>query len=496
MAETEERKDNSWMRTEYETWDEAFRGLAPVIRQQSVRVAAYTQVLYVQACAVKFGADTRSGVERMQGKYADLAYKCGLYHQLGKALVPPEYQVWVKDFTEEEQAVYRKYTTDGRALVAVLQARGERSWLRRRGEKGEQPTRNIPWLMLRESCEQHMERWDGSGYPGQLREYEISPIAQIVGLAKELDRLASETRSEDPFSEAYQTLTAQSGRLWNPELIEILKTCRAKCRAVYTKHIHYTMTLPKTIALVEKRKNRPMGLRYRPMVCDTEGTITAYEAIPWFGGIAGRPGETEGAAELEAMLERKKLIEDISAYFLYEAADTLLRIENCRLPIQAVVLQMLPGFYHLNSQLQQFNQLFKDQPIPREKLLVTVSAQTVSGANKKTLEVIERYLRNGIRLLLDGYDPGQHGDKLSPEQLKKMGFEYLRLSPELYLRQETVYLIDRLRENGFIILGGSADSHEVLNWLVQNGAAFSGGTITGVPVDEEELIRDGLNRGR
>ena len=43
-----------WERKEYETWDEAFRGLAPAIRQQSVRVAAYTQVLFVQACASSY----------------------------------------------------------------------------------------------------------------------------------------------------------------------------------------------------------------------------------------------------------------------------------------------------------------------------------------------------------------------------------------------------------------------------------------------------------
>ena len=492
MAEME----NGWKRTEYETWDDAFRGLSPAIRQQSVRVAAYTQVLYVQACAMKFGTGTRSGAERMQGKYADLAYKCGLYHQLGKALVPPEYQIWVKDFTEEEEAVYRKYTTDGRTLVANLQAKSERSWLKRKGDGSEQSTRNIPWLMMRESCEQHMERIDGSGYPFEKRGDEISPIAQIVGLAKELDRLASETKSEEPFAEAYQVLISQSGTLWDPELIEVLKSCRAKCRAVYTKYIHYTLTLPKTFPLVEKRKGRPMGLKYRPMVSDTEGTVVAYEAVPWFGGILGRPGETEAASELEAMLVRKKLVEDISQYFLYEAADTVLRIENCKLQIRAVLLQMLPSFYQLNTQLQQFNQLFKDQPIPKEKLLLTVPAQLMMTTTKKNVEQIERYLRNGIQLVLDGYDPGQHGEKLSPEQLKSMGFTYLRLSPTIYGKQETANHIVKLQEAGFTILGSGADNHETLSWLHGCGVAFMSGTITGVEVEEDELIRDGLNRER
>ena len=489
-------KEQIWKRTEYETWEEAFHGLAPAVRQQSVRVASYTQALYVQACAGSFGTETREGSERMQGQYADLAYKCGMYHQLGKALVPPEYQVWTDDFTEEERAVYKKYTTDGRLLVATLQEKGNRAKEKRKGELIEQPTKNIPWLMIRESCEQHMERWDGQGFPAGRSTTNISPIAQIVGIAKELDRLVSETKSEDPFAEAFQTLIDQSGSHWNPALIEVLKATRPKCRSIYNKYIHYTLTIPKTIPLVERRKERPMGLSYRPMVSDAEGTVAAYEAIPWFGGILDRPGETEGLAELEEMLVRRKMVEDVSKYFLYEAADTVLRIENCKLKLQAVVLQMLPSFYQLNTQLQMFNQLFKDQPIPREKLLLTVPADLVRDANKHTTELIERYLRNGIRLVVDGYDPAKHGEKLTADRLKAMGFVYLRLDPKLHLKQETANAMTRLRQEGFILLGGGADTHDALAWLTACGVAYMSGTLSGIMVTDDELIRDSLIRER
>ena len=376
-----DQNQQNWKRKEYETWDEAFRGLAPSIRQQSVRVAAYTQALFVQACAGSFGTNTADGINRMQGQYADLAYKCGMYHQLGKALVPPEYQLWQADFTEEEKAVYKKYTTDGRLLVAALQERGNRAKDKRRGTLTEQPTRNIPWLMLRESCEQHMERWNGSGYPSGRMGNNISPIAQIVGLAKELDRLAAETKSEAPFDEAYKTLIQQSGIFWNPELIEVLKAARTQCRGVYNKYIHYTMTLPKTIPLVEKRKDRAMGLQYRAMVSDANATVAAYEATPWFGGIPFRPGETESSQEIAGVLSRKGMVADISFYLLYEAADTVLRMENCKLDVQTVLLQMLPEFYLQGTQLQRLNQLFKDQPIPRQNLLLTIPMDVVLGAN-------------------------------------------------------------------------------------------------------------------
>ena len=484
------QNEMNWKRKEYETWDEAFRGLAPVVRQQSVRVAAYTQALFVQACAGSFGTNTDEGKERMKGQYADLAYKCGMYHQLGKALVPPEYQLWQKDFTDEEQAVFRKYTTDGRLLVATLQERGTRAWEKRKGEFVELPTKNIPFLMIRESCEQHMERWDGSGFPDHRLSSDISPIAQIVGIAKELDRLSAETKSETPFDDAYKTLISQVGTLWSPELIEVLKAARSKCRAVYNKYIHYTQTLPKTIPLVEKHKDRPMGLAYRPMAGDAEGKIVAYEAIPWFGGIKDRPGETEGAAELLDMLNRKNMIADVSFYFLYEAADCILRTQNCQIELSGILLQMLPDFYQLGTQLQRFNELFKDQPIDKNKLLLTIPMTTILNANKTTIQLIERYLRNGIKLVVDDYYP----DQLPSHQLLEMGFSHLRLASDLYMSQETANIMNNLRKDGFILLGHGADTHDTLGWLAACGVSFMSGTITGVPVNEDELIRDCLAR--
>ena len=484
-------KEQNWKRKEYSSWDEAFRGLTPLVRQQSVRIAAYTQALFVQACHLRFCVNTKDGEERMRGQYADLAYKCGMYHQLGKALVPPEYQIWQRDFTEEEIAVYQKYTTDGRLLVANLQEKNVRAKEKRKGELMELPTRNIPFLMLRESCEQHMERFDGSGYPAGKGGADISPIAQIVGLAKELDRLASETKSETPFDIAYDTLIAQSGSAWSPALIDVLKACKENCRAVYNKYIAYTRTIPKTIPLVEKRPDRVMGLNYRPMVSDSTGSVLMYEATPWFGGVANQPDETETAADLQELFRKTDLVEEISWYLLYEATDALVRIDNCKLDLDAIVLDMLPDFYLSGTQLQKFNLLFEHQPVDKDRLLLTIPEEIVRTCSKTNLEIIRRYLRNGIRLVLDGYHPDE---QLTPEQLLELGFAHVRLSPDLYLNGETANTIAKMREQGFVVLGGGADTPEILNWLIACGVKCSAGTMTGVPVGEDEMITDSLAR--
>ncbi|MBR5798250.1 MAG: EAL domain-containing protein [Clostridia bacterium] len=484
-------KEQNWKRKEYASWDEAFRGLTPLIRQQSIRVAAYTQVLFVQACKLHYGMNTKDGEDRMRGQYADLAYKCGMYHQLGKALVPPEYQLWQQDFTEEEIAVYKKYTSDGRLLVANLQERSARAKEKRKGEWIEQPTRNIPWLMLREVCEQHMERYDGSGYPAGLKGGEISPIAQIVGLAKELDRVASETKSETPFDIAYEAMIAGSGTAWSADLIQVLVAGKEQCRAVYKKYISYTRTLPKTIPLIDKRPERVMGLSYRPMMQNEAGGVSMYEATPWFGGIANQPGETEGMAELRELFQRTDLVEDVSWYLLYEASDAVLRIANCKLELEGILLNMIPEFYLAGTQLQKFNLLFEQQKIERSSLLLTIPEHIVRTCSKTNMEIIRRYLRNGIVLVLDDYHPD---DQLTPAQLLELGFTHLRLSPSLYLNQETANTIHTLRKMGFTVLGGGADTPDILSWLTACGVKCSSGTMTGVEVNENDMIIDSLAR--
>lgn len=234
-----------------------------------------------------------------------------------------------------------------------------------------------------------------------------------------------------------------------------------------------------------------MGLTFRPMAAENGGKALAYEAIPWFGGIADRPGETEGAADLAGMLQRKGLVADVAFYFLYEAADAAVRINNCKLDLK-ILLQMLPDFYHQGTQLQRLNQLFKDQPISREQLLLTIPEELLINANKATIEVIERYLRNGIRLVVDDYHP----ERLDAEQLKAMGFVYLRLAPELYLQQETANTMFKLRRQGCTLVGGHADTHDTQSWLAACGVVFSSGTMVGVPVSEDELIRDSLAEER
>ena len=120
MNRTQVIKD-IWKQKRYRTWDDAFRGLTPVMRQQSVRVAEYTQVLFEGVCKSSFYTRNRETPIYMDESYTKIAYKCGFYHQIGKAMDPEKYSDWREDFTEEEKKAYCEYTIEGKELVAKLQ---------------------------------------------------------------------------------------------------------------------------------------------------------------------------------------------------------------------------------------------------------------------------------------------------------------------------------------------------------------------------------------
>ena len=83
-------------------------------------------------------------------------------------------------------------------------------------------------------------------------------------------------------------------------------------------------------------------------------------------------------------------------------------------------------------------------------------------------------------------------EELEVETVKEMGFAHVRLDPELYLKQETASVMSQMRQEGITLIGGSVDNHDLLGWITACGVSFFSGTLCGVPVNENELIRDCL----
>src|SRR5271156_1785209 len=71
----------------------------------------------------------------------------------------------------------------------------------------------------------HHEKWDGSGYPYGLKNMEIPIGARILSAVDYLDALASDRqyRRALPLREVMQKLAAESGKAFDPKVVEILQ---------------------------------------------------------------------------------------------------------------------------------------------------------------------------------------------------------------------------------------------------------------------------------
>lgn len=81
--------------------------------------------------------------------------------------------------------------------------------------------------MARQVAITHHEKWDGSGYPRGLSGKDIPLVGRITALADVFDALTSERPYKDAWSieDAISLIKEQSGKHFDPELVEIFLQC-------------------------------------------------------------------------------------------------------------------------------------------------------------------------------------------------------------------------------------------------------------------------------
>jgi putative nucleotidyltransferase with HDIG domain len=125
----------------------------------------------------------------------------GLLHDIGKVKVPAYLLTKPGKLTEVEFAAMKKHVEYGGMML----------------ETATGITQPVLDVVL-----QHHERLDGSGYPQQLRDGELSVPGQMAAIVDAYDAMTSDRvyqRLKEP-TEALQILMEKSGRLFNRELVQ------------------------------------------------------------------------------------------------------------------------------------------------------------------------------------------------------------------------------------------------------------------------------------
>jgi cyclic di-GMP phosphodiesterase len=90
--------------------------------------------------------------------------------------------------------------------------------------RGYQMLQKIPFLAeAAEIVYAHHERWDGTGYPRNLKGNEIPLGARIVSVVNTLDAMTSNQpyRAAQPFSAAREEIVRCSGRQFDPKIVKV-----------------------------------------------------------------------------------------------------------------------------------------------------------------------------------------------------------------------------------------------------------------------------------
>ena len=125
----------------------------------------------------------------------------GLFHDVGKARIPPDILNKPGKLSDEEFEVMRKHP--------------QRSYLLLREKK------NIPQRILRGIVEHH-EKYNGYGYPRKLEAEAIHPFARIIAVADVYDALTSRRVYKPPMmpSKALTILYGMRGKDFHPGHVE------------------------------------------------------------------------------------------------------------------------------------------------------------------------------------------------------------------------------------------------------------------------------------
>ncbi len=139
----------------------------------------------------------------MTGTDLEALHAAALLHDIGKLAVPEHIIAKPGRLTPEEFEKMKIHTVVGAEIL----------------ERVRFPYPVVPIVRA------HHEKWDGSGYPFGLKGAEIPIGARILSAVDYLDALASDRqyRRAMPLDEVMQRLTAESGKSFDPKVVDVLK---------------------------------------------------------------------------------------------------------------------------------------------------------------------------------------------------------------------------------------------------------------------------------
>ncbi len=138
--------------------------------------------------------------------WSDLVFQAAPMHDIGKIGIPDHILLKQGKLNSEEWDIMRKHPEFGARIIGG----NEHSDLLN---------------MAKEIAMAHHEKWDGSGYPSQLKGKDIPISARIIAIADVFDALTTARPYKEawPVDKALNFISSQAGQHFDPRLVEVFK---------------------------------------------------------------------------------------------------------------------------------------------------------------------------------------------------------------------------------------------------------------------------------
>ncbi len=190
-----------------ETRDVAIFSMAKLAESRDPETGAHLERVQSYCRALAQHLASTGGFEEIDAEYVRLLYGTSPLHDIGKVGIPDSVLLKPGRLSDREFEIMKTHTSIGaETLDAALKRFPKTKFLR----------------MARDIAAGHHERFDGTGYPAQLKGNEIPLAARIVALADVYDALTSKRVYKDAFAHdiAKDIITKESGVHFDPAIVQ------------------------------------------------------------------------------------------------------------------------------------------------------------------------------------------------------------------------------------------------------------------------------------
>ena len=206
------------------TLDNALQGLANVIEHRDLESGEHvkrTQLYVMALCDHLIISGSKYAQEVLDLNPKTIMNAMAL-HDVGKIAIPDRILLKPDRLDPEEYEIMKTHTTRGKEIIAELGDIRSSLYLRH----------------CEDICYGHHERWDGKGYPRQLKETGIPLPARLAAIADVYDALvcARVYKAAFPYNQAVKIIIEGSGTQFDPVMAEAVVHIQDRFQEIAQKY--------------------------------------------------------------------------------------------------------------------------------------------------------------------------------------------------------------------------------------------------------------------